>query len=451
MRPERAEHDDTTATASEPARRRASAPPATPDPAAKTTSSHRPREDDRRVQRVALYGILVSLVLVALKTGLAVFSGSLVLTATAVDSAVDVVGALVLWGGLRLSVRKSSRFPYGLYKIENVLQIVVAVLIFVGAYEIGAQAVAPGEGAPTITWWVLIGVVLTILITLGYSLYATSRGKRTNSPALVADGRHRLVDVFSASLALVAVASTFVGFDIDRYMAFPILAIVVYSGWGLLRDGMKVLLDASVDPRTWRAIEDMLEADPLVTQVRRLTARSAGRYVFVEATVAVRTEDLAKAHAASDRLEQTVRAELPSVDHMTLHLEPQRPEVLTVCVPLDGHGSSLSAEFGSAPHFLFARVRSGDGEILARETRENPHAHEERQKGIMTAEWLVEYAVDVVIAPHDIKKGPAYVLSDAGVELFPTRLMDVDDALKEFCDAVCGDSDRGRRPVPRQS
>jgi cation diffusion facilitator family transporter len=417
------------------------------DPAA-TMPSHADRKDDRDVQRVALYGIIVSLVLVAIKGGLAAFSGSLVLTATAVDSAVDVVGAVALWAGLRLSIRKSSRFPYGLYKIENVLQILVAILIFVGAYEIGAQAIAPGDDAPTITWWVLAGVGVTILITLAYSLYATSRGKRTNSPALVADGRHRLVDVFSAVLALIAVASTYIGFDIDRYMAFPILAIVVYSGWGLLRDGMKVLLDASVDPRTWRAIEDLLEADPLVTQVRRLTARSAGRYVFVEASVAVRTEDLAKAHAAADRLEQTVRDQLPIVDHITLHLEPQRPEILTVAVPLGDHGTRVSEEFGSAPRFLFARVRSEDGEILERQTRDNPHTHEERQKGIATAEWLVRHAVDVVIAPHDIKKGPAYVLSDAGVELFPTDPADLDAALEAFCDAVCGGDGPSRRPLP---
>ena len=234
-------------------------------------------------------------------------------------------------------------------------------------------------------------------------------------------------------------------------MAFPILAIVVYSGWGLLRDGMKVLLDASVDPHTWRAIEDILEADPLVTQVRRLTARSAGRYVFVEASVAVRTEDLAKAHAAADRLEETVQHEIPSVDHLTLHLEPQRPDVLTVAVPLSDHGTRLSSEFGSASRFLFAHVRTGDGEVLDRQVRDNPHAQEERQKGIMTAEWLVRYAVDVVVAPRDIKKGPAYVLSDAGVELFPIHSTDpetdLDVALKTFCDAVCS-GDPGRRPLP---
>jgi len=53
-----------------------------------------------------------------------------------------------------------------------------------------------------------------------------------------------------------------------------------------------------------------------------------------------------------------------------------------------------------------------------------------------------------VIAPHDIKKGPAYVLSDAGVELFPTDPTDLDVALETFCDAVCHGGGHGRRPLP---
>jgi cation diffusion facilitator family transporter len=401
---------------------------------------------DREVQRVAVYGILISLLLVAIKGSLAIFSRSLVLTATAVDSAVDVVGAIVLWAGLRLSARKSSRFPFGLYKIENVLQVIVAILIFVGAWEIGAQALAPQEEAPVITWWVIAGVVVSIAITLAYSLYATSRGRRTSSPALVADGKHRLVDVMSGTLALVAVASTFIGFDIDRWAAFPILAIVVYSGWGLLTDGMKVLLDASVDSRTLRLIEETLEADPLVVRVRELTARSAGRYVFVEAIVTVRTGDLEKAHAAADRLEAGVRDELPGVDHMTLHLEPQRTDVLSVCLPLAADPDRLSDEFGSAPRFAFVKLRTADGTIMDKAVRDNPHQHDDRQKGIVTAEWLVGFAVDVLLVTHEVKKGPAYVFRDAGVEVRHTDQTGVDDALGELAAAVAPYNDEQAPP-----
>lgn len=90
----------------------------------------------RAVARVATWGVVVSVALVALTVAIAVVSHSFALTATAVDCIVDVVAALVMWLGLRLSERRSATFPFGLYKIENLLQVAVALLIFIASYEI---------------------------------------------------------------------------------------------------------------------------------------------------------------------------------------------------------------------------------------------------------------------------------------------------------------------------
>ncbi len=398
------------------------------------TRAQHDHADDRAVQRVALVGIVVSIALVVLKAALAYASRSLVVTATAIDSAVDVVGAVVLWVGLRLSTRTTARFPYGLYKIENLLQVVVAVLIFVGAYEIAAEALSDREQPMSIDAWVLVGLVAAVLLTLAYSLYAMRWGKRLWSPALLADGRHRLVDVMSASLALVAVASTYLGLDIDRYAALPILAIVVYSGWELLRDGMKVLLDASVDTDTLTSIRDILTADPLVASVRALTARSAGRYVFLEATLVLRTHDLEKAHAATDRLEHELQTAVPAVGHITLHPEPQPRTDVSVAVPLADGADTLDTEFGTAPHFAFARIRLADGEIVDRHVRDNPHLTVDKQKGLLVAEWLVDARVDVVLTAAQVNKGPAYVLGNAGISIHSAQAVPLDEALAQLAE-----------------
>jgi len=380
--------------------------------------------DDAGVSRVALYGMAVSVVLATIMAVLAVTTGSLVLVATAVDTGIDIVGAVVLWLGLRLSTRTSPRFPYGLYKIENVLQIGIAILIFVGAYEISRQAIEGARQEPVITGWTLAGLCVTLAITLGYSRYVTIRGRRTSSPALLAEGRHRLADALSATLALAASISAYAGFAVDRYAAFPVVALVAFAGWGLLRDGMKVLLDASVDPATRTTIVDVLAGDPLVAGVRTLSARNAGRYVFVEASLEIRTDDLAQAHAASERLEAAVREAVPQLDHVTLHLEPARRDVVTVAAPLDAAGA-LSAEFGSATRFRVSRVRARDGRVLDGEDISNPHAAVERQKGLLVAEWLVERQVDVLLVRETPKKGPAYVLRDGAVRVRRARTADV--------------------------
>jgi cation diffusion facilitator family transporter len=372
---------------------------------------------DRAVMRVALWGVVVSAVLVALTVLIAVASHSFALTATAVDCVVDLVAALVLWLGLRLSERKTAAFPYGLYKIENLLQVGIALLIFIASFEIAREALAGGRQKPSIDAAVVVGVVVTIVATWVYGWYAMRWGKRVSSPALVADGRHRQTDVLSTSLALAAVVSTWAGFDIDIVMAFVILLFAVYSGWGLLASGMRVLLDASVDASTLAQIDRILRSEALIEQVDALAVRSAGRYLFLEATLRLRTDDLVKAHAASEHLEAQIRAALPAVERINLHLEPQRRDVRRIAVPLASADGEISSEFGEAPHFGLAEVRVADGEVLRLTVLANPHLGTEKQKGILVAEWLVGQGVDELLTVRDVNKGPSYVLREAGVAM----------------------------------
>jgi len=391
---------------------------------------------NRAVSRVALWGVVASVALLALTVAIAAASHSLTLIAAAVDCAVDVVTAVVLWLGLKLADRTSSRFPFGLYKLENVLQVVIALLLFVAAYEVAVQALTAGEREADIGPWVITGVVVSIVVTWLYGRWAMTVGRRVSSPALVADGKHRQTDVLSTSLALVAVISTALGFNVDRYAAIVIVVFAVYSGWRLLVAGMKVLLDASVDAAVKAQIEGVLATEALVAQVDALAVRSAGRYLFLEATLQMRTDDLARAHAASERLEQRIRAEIPAIERVNFHVEPRKRDVWHVAAPLAAPSGEISSEFGEAPYFGFAEVHDADGRILRQEIVENPLLGLEKQRGILVAEWLVGRGVDVVLTPRPVNKGPSYVLREAGVDARLAQRASLSDELAEWRPAV---------------
>lgn len=381
------------------------------------------------VRRIALWGVIVSAVLVALTVVIAAVSHSFALTATAVDCVVDLVAALMLWLGLRLSERKTAAFPYGLYKIENLLQVGVALLIFIASYEITREALAAGRQEPSIDAAIIVAVVATIAATWVYGWYAMRWGKRVSSPALVADGRHRQTDVLSTSLALAAVVFTYAGVNIDVEMAFVVLAFAVYSGWGLLASGMRVLLDASVDAKTLAQIDRILGSEALIEHVDALAVRSAGRYLFLEATLRLRTDDLVKAHAASEHLEAQMRAALPAVERVNLHLEPQRRDIRRIAVPLASADGEIASEFGEAPHFGLAEIRTADGDVQRLTVLANPRLGTEKQKGILVAEWLVGQGIDELITVRDVNKGPSYVLRQAGVGMRRARAERLDDEL----------------------
>ena len=382
-------------------------------------------EETKQIQRVALYAFLLNLGLVGLKVALAYFSGSLAVAASAIDSATDSVASLAVFGGLKLSTRKTLTFPYGLYKIENVISVIVAIFIFLAGFEIARKALSPAAQPPAITLWVIGWLLAAVLITLLFGQYAIAVGKRTESPTLIAEGRHRQVDVLSTTVVLFALVPNyfgvhidFFGITLDHIAAGLVVVFIARAGWELLSDGMRVLLDASLDPETLGRVRKIIESEPMVTEVRRLAGRNAGRFRFIETYVVLRTGDLKKAHAISHQIEAEIRKQVPHVERVLIHYEPQVREHLRIAVPLADTTGRVSAHFGEAPYFALVLLRLADGQVERQELVVNPHTKVPKAKGIRVAEWLVKQKVDVVAVKEDLKKkGPAYVFADAGVKL----------------------------------
>jgi predicted Fe-Mo cluster-binding NifX family protein len=208
--------------------------------------------------------------------------------------------------------------------------------------------------------------------------------------------------------------------------------LIAKTGWELLADGMRVLLDASLDAETLGQVRAIIEADPAVTDVRSLAGRNAGRYRFLEADVARRVVDLEKAHNVSRRIEDAIRAAVPHVERVRIHYEPRLRSHLRYAVPLADLRGTLSSHFGEAPHFALLTVRTADGQVERQEMLANPHLDVQKAKGIRVGEWLVGLKADVVVLREDVHgKGPAYVFADAGVETRLTEATTLDEVLAE--------------------
>jgi len=387
------------------------------------------RDGDRRVQRVALYAILVNVALAALRGWLAHLSGSLAVVAVTIDAAIDVVAAILLWGGLKLSTRKTKTFPYGLYKLENVVQVIVAVLIFLVAYEIIRQAVTTSGSAVTPSVLVIGGMAFSTVAVLALSLYMAREGKRSSSPGILAEARHRLVDLAASAVVFLALLFEYFGLSLDRPAAGLVAAFIIYSGWEILRDGMKVLLDASLDQGTLTQVRGIVESDPAVVEVRSLLGRNSGRYRFLELVIAVRAENLEKAHAISTRVEKRVRAEVPRIDRVIIHFEPQVHTDLRVAVPLDDSAGTLSSHFGEAPFFARLLILLATGELQEQQIIANPSGPTEKSRGILVAEWLLRDKIDLVIQKAPLGKGPEYAFRDAGVMVEVWDVPRLDDVI----------------------
>lgn len=378
------------------------------------------RRSAPQAHQIALASITVNIALSLLNLVIATASGSLAVAAEMIHNLVDLVASVAVLAGVKIAERHSRNFPYGLYKVENVVAVGVAILIFFTAYEIAQQALRGGALPATVNGWMLAGVALSALIPLAFSHYEMRIGREINSPSLIADAQEYRAHVFSSGVVFLALIGHIVGFPLDRYAALVIVVLIAKTGWELLVDGMRVLLDASLDAQTLNQVRAIIQADPAVTEIRSLAGRNAGRYRFLEADVALRVDDLEKAYGISRRIEKVIRAQVPHVERVRIHSEPRLHTHLRYAVPLADPAGAVSQHFGEAPYFALFTVRADDGQVEHQEMLANPHAGVEKAKGIRVGEWLVSHKVDVVLLHEDVHgKGPAYVFADAGVE---TRL-----------------------------
>jgi cation diffusion facilitator family transporter len=396
-------------------------------------SSTRPGLQNRaEASQIAWASIGVNVGLTALNLAIAAASGSLAVAAEMVHNLVDLLASTAVLAGVMISERKSRAFPYGLYKVENVVAVVVAISVFFTGYEIARAALRSRAGAVSVNGWMLAGVALSAIIPLLFSRYEMRAGRRLNSPSLMAEAQEYRVHIFSSGTVLLALLAQKLGFPLDRYAALVIVVLIARTGWQLLADGMRVLLDASLDAGTLGEVRAIILADPAVTEVRSLVGRSAGRYRFLEGEVALRVDNLEKAHTSSLRLEKAIRADVPHVERVRIRYEPQIRTHLRYAVPLADMAGTVSQHFGEAPYFALVTVRTADGQTERQEVLANPHQDVEKAKGIRVAEWLVGLKADTVLLREDVSgKGPAYVFADAGAEVRRTQAATLAEALAE--------------------
>jgi len=410
-----------------------------PKTSAPQVSPHSIDQETKLIKKIALCAFLLNVGLAAMKGILAFYSSSLAVTAGAIDSGTDAVASLILYVGLRLSTHKTPSFPLGLYKIENVISVVMAFFIFFAGYEIALQVIRPASARPAISIHTVLLLSAGVVATYFFGRYAIRIGRRTESPFLMAEARHRQVDVLSSIVVVASVVTgyfhwnyNFLGISIDQIAAAVVLIFVAWAGWELLVDGMRVLLDASMDFETLDQVKRILEGHPMVVKVTSLIGRNAGRFRFLQTSMIFRTGDLERAHQISRILEEEIRRKVPHVERVMIHYEPQSRTHARIAVPLADREGRISDHFGDSPYFAFVTVRVQDGAAEKREVMDNPHRAVDVAKGIRVAEWLVGQNVDQVVMKEDLsRKGPGYVLANAGIRSSITRAVRLEQAVQE--------------------
>jgi len=379
----------------------------------------------------ALVSLFTNLVQSALKFVAGTLTGSLSLTGEALHSLSDALASLIAYVSIRFSEKKYRRFPYGLYKLENIGAIVIALFLIVAGYEIGHRAL---EGEIPIDREHLptgIGVVVfSMLSSLTLSFLERRAGRRLNSPTLIADSYHTLTDAFGSLLVLVSLSVVYLGYNYDRYFALGVVAIILYTAFGLLRKQLGVILDISADEETVERIREVILSFPEVESIKRLLVREAGGRLFVDAEVVLRPGSFLRSHAVADEIERKLTREVESIEMAFIHYEPSRVERLRIAV-LSCNSRTLCRDFREVNKVLL--FEEGGGEPA--EIEVSSRSEEE------IAKLLVREGVDIVLCGHHPRSSEAkWILHRNGIFVWESDEENIYSALSEISRLKLGGS-----------
>lgn len=379
----------------------------------------------RKGEKAAIYSSLTNLLLAILKGIIGILSGSIALIADSVHSFSDIVASLAVFIGLRLSQRKPDEmFPYGYYKIESFVSLIVSAIIIVTGIEIALESFNAFIN-PTPIEMPLISLsvaAFSAVISFLLARYKEKVGRDIDSQALINDGKHSFIDIFSSLIVFVGISSSYLGFlSIEGISGILVAFLIVYMGLKLAKDDVLVLLDASMDPEKLNEIKLIAKGVEGVENVHDVKVRRSGPFVFAE--LHLETEKGLSVREASDiteKVKRTVKDEIRNLDTLTVQIEPYKKEKLRVAVPVEnrkGLQSTVSEHFARAPYILFANV--SNGEITDIVIKENPGVKLEKKKGLETADFLGKENVDVLIG-NEVGEGPMYALNDKLIDvIFP--------------------------------
>lgn len=269
----------------------------------------------------------VALLVLALKAGAYLLSGSVALLSDAAESLVNVAAALVLMISLRIArAPPDYQHPYGHHKAEYLSSAFEGALILVAAAAIVLTAVSRLiSPEPLSAPGLALGVaLLATFFNGGGALWLGRLARRRRSAALAANARHLWTDVWTsvgviAGVALVALTGTL---RLDPLLALLVGLNIVREGWGVLARSFSDLLDARLPEAEEKRILEVLDAAPQVRGYHRLRSRRSGTGRFAEVDVFVDPEmSVGAAHDLVSDLERALQEALPGLVS-TVHIEP---------------------------------------------------------------------------------------------------------------------------------
>ena len=267
------------------------------------------------------------LALVKFTAGL--FSGSVAVLGSAIDSMLDFIVSLLNLFALRKSRKQADeRFNFGYTKLEALAALFECVIIVLAAGYIFYESVKKfSEPNLEIDLGLSLGVmVFSVMVTLCLVLFLNQISKKSGNLIIKADALHYKIDLFSNLAVIISLLIIkFSGFVmIDAIFGIVISGYIAQSAINLGKDAFGILLDHAASPEVTEGIIKMIKAKERISDFHYLNTRQSANAIFLTLHLVFDKDiSLYDAHEVADSLEAEIREKFRDYSwQITTHLDP---------------------------------------------------------------------------------------------------------------------------------
>jgi len=255
-------------------------------------------------------------------------SGSTALVAEAAHTLSDVITSVLAFIGFKIGMRPADdEHQYGHGRAEPIVGLVIVVFLVVVAYEILSDVYIKlliGESLPAPDWIAAVMALIGIIVNYTMTTYLIRSGKKINSPALIADGQHQKVDIFSCSAVLVGVIGAQLGFTIlDPIVAIFIAMMVIRTAFIVARDNINTLMGKIPSEKILDEISTVALSVEDVKGVHEVRVNNMGPYASAELHIELDADlNLRESHKISHQVEKQIINKIRPIKMAIVHTCP---------------------------------------------------------------------------------------------------------------------------------
>ena len=317
--------------------------------------------------------------------------GATILIADALHTSIDLLTYFASLFGLKISQKRpDKKFPYGYYKAENLVTLLVSVFILYAAIELLIEGCSRIFTLTKISipFQATLVAIVSLIVSYFFTRYTRKIGTEINSQLLIAISKDKLIDVFSSIIVLISILATFYRIPyIEGLFTILLSALSLKSGIFIIKDSIFALMNISPG----KEVEEKVKKTSVVRveEFKDLKLRRVGPFIFGEVTIMIRRcTNIKRAHEIAENIENKIKKEIEEIISFTIHIEPYEGKEIKLAIPIKenkGLDSEVSEHFGKANYFIFVIVNKKEGKIISFYIKDNPYKERVVKVGLLTA------------------------------------------------------------------